>query len=92
MGDGQTAYAGRYEPSAALSRSRLRGHVSNKGKTQKEAVEAISSLSDRQFSIVAEIAPLFGTQFRTTNIFGGIAVQPRDHQSAKIRFTRPYIH
>ena len=46
------------------------GHVSNKGKTQKEAVEAISSLSDRQFSIVAEIAPLFGTQFRTTNIFG----------------------
>jgi hypothetical protein len=44
--------------------------VSNKGKTQKEAVEAISSLSDRQFSIVAEIAPLFGTQFPTTNIFG----------------------
>jgi hypothetical protein len=53
-----------------LSRSRLRGHVSNKGKTQKEAVEAISSLSDRQFSIVAEIAPLSGTQFPTTNIFG----------------------
>jgi hypothetical protein len=41
-----------------------------KAKTQKEAVEAISSLSDRQFSIVAEIAPLFGTQFPTTNIFG----------------------
>jgi hypothetical protein len=41
-----------------------------KVKRKRKPLKRSPQLSDRQFSIVAEIAPLFGTQFRTTNIFG----------------------
>jgi hypothetical protein len=40
-----------------------------------------------------EISPQLAAQpFEQCPMRGGIAVQPRDHQGAKIRFTRPYIH